>query len=118
VSPQSKKNRLNALPQAAAAAAKLQDKGNRVFRDSSETSFRKVADLWKLNLDYTKRKVFDSGRHRANDMLKELYNQVFVTNLHTCLYDSQTGMVANISPPSVEDYLRNINLGLVVDCRK
>jgi|AntRauTorckE5430_2_1112549.scaffolds.fasta_scaffold37953_1 hypothetical protein len=103
---------------AARLEAKLIDAGNSNFRDSSEGSFAKVAELWKLNMDWTKRKVFQGGKNRTNELLSIFYNQVFVTNLHTCLYDSQTGMVAGIPPPSIQEYLENMNAGRVVDGRK
>jgi hypothetical protein len=118
VSPKSKQNRLNAMTGQARAVAKAIDKGNSAFRDSSETSFRKVSEMWGLNRDYTKLRPFQGGKNRVGEILMVFYLQVFVTNLHTCLYDSQTGLVADIPPPSIEEYLHSTNCGLVVDGRK
>lgn len=39
------------------------------------------------------------------DLAKMYKASVILTNCHTCMYSSQTGMYFNLQPPCLEDYL-------------
>jgi hypothetical protein len=41
--------------------------------------------------------------------------QVLFQNLHTCLYGAQSSAVFHIDPPTVQQYLHNINHGLMIN---
>ena len=72
-----------------------------------EHSFAKLVALWPL-IDYHKKL---KQWHTPVDMVVGVC--VLSTNLHTCVYGSQTSSSFGVDSPSVFEYLHNANLGCI-----
>jgi hypothetical protein len=90
------------------------DRSNMQYRNCVELTFQKTMAMWPINSMATKTRLFADGRSNWGRM-KGIWNtQILFQNLHTCCYGAQTTGVFHTDPPSVDEYLYNINNGLMV----
>lgn len=84
---------------------------NAPFRATSEDTFSKHVALWPHADMPKKHRIFVNGQVHYHDCLSTWNVQTLFTNFHTCLYGSQVTGKFQIDPPSVAEYLHNINTG-------
>ena len=111
VRPRHTPTQLAALPPAGRAAVAAQDALNAVPRASSEQSFNNVVARWRSSNCKRRKRLFQSGAPNFKKLCETWQLQVFLQNLYTCCYGSQISGLLGIEPPTVAEYLQNVNDG-------